>query len=283
MAVPSFTFTPSTFQKLHPAEFFRRFTTEGVRPDGRLLDAFRPTTIHQDVITTANGSAMVRIGGTTAVCGVKAEVAEPKLDTPDQGYLVPNVELPPMCSSKFRPGPPGEQAQSVSEAIHRILKESQVLDLKDLCIEEGKAVWVLYVDVVCVAYDGNIYDAALAAVMAALHNVRIRNPTYQEGIIKVSGGTAATDDNSFALKLARTPLSATFSIFDTTLTVLADPNFTEETISDGQISITLDAESGQLCGVTKIGAASCPQTIMKDCVQNAKSRVKELYKIMNRQ
>ena len=58
----------------------------------------------------------------------------------------------------------------MSEAINRVLKESKVLDLKDLCIEEGKAVWVLYVDAVCVSYDGNIYDAALAAIMAALNN-----------------------------------------------------------------------------------------------------------------
>ncbi|KAF9149467.1 Exosome complex component RRP43 [Linnemannia schmuckeri] len=282
MATPAFTFTPSTFQKLHPAEFFRRFTTEGVRPDGRLLDAFRPTTVHHGVISTANGSAMVRIGGTTLVCGVKAEVAEPKLDTPDQGYLVPNVELSPMCSSKFRPGPPSEQAQAVSEAINRVLKESKVLDLKDLCIEEGKAVWVLYVDAVCVAYDGNIFDAALAAIMVALNNVRIRKPTYQEGTIKVSGGSTANDENSFTLNLARTPLSATFAIFDTTLTILADPNVTEETISEGQISITLD-ETGQLCGVTKIGAASCSQSVMKDCVQSAKKRTQQLRNIMNQQ
>ena len=58
-----------------------------MRPDGRLLNGFRPTTVHYGVITTANGSSMVRIGGTTVVCGVKAEVAEPKLGAPDQGYL----------------------------------------------------------------------------------------------------------------------------------------------------------------------------------------------------
>ncbi|KAF9084147.1 Exosome complex component RRP43 [Mortierella sp. AD031] len=283
MATPAFTFTPATFQKLHPTEFFRQFTAQDVRPDGRALTAFRPTTVHHGVITTANGSAMVRIGGTTVVCGVKAEVAEPKLDTPDQGYLVPNVELSPMCSSKFRPGPPSEQAQAVSEAINRVLKESKVLDLKDLCIEEGKAVWVLYVDAVCVSYDGNIYDAALAAIMAALNNVRIRNPTYSEGTIKVSGGSAAmTDENSFSLKLARTPLSATFAIFDTTLTILADPNITEEEISQGQISITLD-EHGQLCGVSKVGAVSCSQAILRNCLLGAKKRVRQLRDIMGHQ
>lgn len=51
-----------------------------------------------------------------------------------------------------------------------MLKESNVLNLKDLCIEEGKAVWSLWIDVVCVSYDGNIYDAALTSVMAALGN-----------------------------------------------------------------------------------------------------------------
>ncbi|KAF9185441.1 Exosome complex component RRP43 [Haplosporangium sp. Z 767] len=279
---PAFTFTASTFQKLHPIEYFRKFVSQGVRPDGRLLNGFRPTTVHVGVITTANGSAMVRLGGTTVVCGIKAEVAEPKLDSPDQGYLVPNVDLSPMCSSAFRPGPPGEQAQVVSDAINRVLKESKVLDLKDLCIEEGKAVWTLWVDVVCVSYDGNIYDAALASVMAALANVRIRKPSYTEGIIKVAGGEAISDENSFRLKLNRTPLSSSFALFDTSLTLLADPNFAEESISQGQISITID-EHGELCAVSKIGAGSSSQALLRQCVDRARERSKELRAIISAQ
>ena len=34
----------------------------------------------------------------------------------------------------------------------------------------GKAVWAIYVDVVCINYDGNAFDAAVLAVMAALRN-----------------------------------------------------------------------------------------------------------------
>ncbi|KAF9571057.1 Exosome complex component RRP43 [Mortierella alpina] len=279
---PAFTFSASTFQKLHPTEFFRKFASQGVRPDGRLLNAFRPTTVHYGVITTANGSAMVRVGGTTVVCGVKAEVAEPKLQTPDQGYFVPNVDLSPICSSAFRPGPPSAQAQVVSESIDRVLKESKVLDLKDLCIEEGKAVWALWVDVVCVSYDGNIYDAALTAVMAALANVRIRKPTYDEGVVKVSGASDINDDNSFKLKLARTPLSSTFALFDTSLTLLADPNDSEEAISEGSISVTMD-EQGQLCAVSKIGAGSSSQSLLKQCIERARERATELRAIMSQQ
>ncbi|KAI8877705.1 hypothetical protein K501DRAFT_197623 [Backusella circina FSU 941] len=63
---------------------------------------------------------MVRLGGTTVVCGVKAEVCEPAIDTPNKGYLVPNVELSPLCSPKFKQGPPGEKAQVVSQFIHQL-------------------------------------------------------------------------------------------------------------------------------------------------------------------
>lgn len=38
-------------------------------------------------INTADGSALVRMGGTTIVCGVKAEIAEPDLEKPDEGFL----------------------------------------------------------------------------------------------------------------------------------------------------------------------------------------------------
>jgi hypothetical protein len=56
--------------------------------------------------------------------------------------------------------------------------------------------------------------------------VRIRNPTYEEGIVKVSGAEEDLNaDNSFTLKLARTLSSATFALFDTNLVALADPNF----------------------------------------------------------
>ena len=38
-------------------------------------------------ISTAEGSALVRMGDTTVVCGVKAEIAEPELDRENEGFL----------------------------------------------------------------------------------------------------------------------------------------------------------------------------------------------------
>jgi exosome complex RNA-binding protein Rrp42 (RNase PH superfamily) len=38
-------------------------------------------------ISTANGSALVRMGETTIVCGIKAEIAEPNMATPNEGFI----------------------------------------------------------------------------------------------------------------------------------------------------------------------------------------------------
>ncbi|KAI9299273.1 ribosomal protein S5 domain 2-type protein [Cunninghamella echinulata] len=160
------------FSRIQPHEYVRRFIDQKVRPDGRLLDRFRSTLITTNVITTANASAMVRLGGTTVVCGIKAEVAEPKIDQPKQGFFVPNIELSPLCSAKFKPGPPSEQAQTISETIYQLFTKSNILPLTNLCIEEGKAVWVLYADIVCLNYDGNILDASLLALVAALKHCK---------------------------------------------------------------------------------------------------------------
>ena len=45
-----------------------------------------------------------------------------------------------------------------------------MLPLDTLCISPGRAVWCLYVDATCLNYDGNAFDAALVAIMAALEN-----------------------------------------------------------------------------------------------------------------
>lgn len=97
----------------------------------------------------------------------------PKNDTPDHGYIVPNVELSPLCSSKFRPGPPSEQAQILSKLIDIIISNSSALDLKDLCIYRGKLVWVLYCDILCLNYNGSVIDVCTGAAIAALKTCKL--------------------------------------------------------------------------------------------------------------
>jgi exosome complex component RRP43 len=108
---------------------------------------------------------------------------------------VPNIDLPAICSPKFKPGPPSDEAQVLSDRLHEVLirylpvrrtyppvthgdDSSSAIPTSSLVIEPGKAAWVLYVDATCVNYDGNLFDAALIAMVAALKNSAFLTKTY---------------------------------------------------------------------------------------------------------
>lgn len=95
----------------------------------------------------------------------------------------------------------------------------------------------------------------------------------------MSGTESLDDENSFKLNLNRTPLSSSFVLFDTSMELLADPNFAEESICEGQISVTVD-EEGQICALSKVGGGSSSQSILRLCVDQAKERSKELRALM---
>nr|XP_020634091.1 exosome complex component RRP43-like isoform X3 [Pogona vitticeps] len=75
------------FRTVEPLEYYRRFLKENCRPDGRDLGEFRTTTVNIGSITTADGSALVKLGNTTVVCGIKAEFATPPADASNRGYI----------------------------------------------------------------------------------------------------------------------------------------------------------------------------------------------------
>lgn len=121
-----------------------------------------------DSIGTADGSAIVKVGNTTAVCGIKAELARPTPNNPEHGIVVPNIELTPACSPKIRPGAPSEEAQVATRMLTELLSNSECLDLAELCVVRERLVWVLYCDIVCLDHDGSLLDVAAIALIAAL-------------------------------------------------------------------------------------------------------------------
>jgi exosome complex component RRP43 len=94
----------AAYKRLYPHEYYAKFIAEDARPDGRPLGRARPMSVAKGVVTTANGSALVKVGRTSVLAAVKLEPVAPELDTPGEGMLEVNVELPPMCSAATRPG-----------------------------------------------------------------------------------------------------------------------------------------------------------------------------------
>ena len=79
------------FQRLYPDQYLAKFVAQGVRPDGRALALPRATSIGLGVVTTADASALVKIGSTSVLAGAKCEVMPASADELDKGRLTVQV------------------------------------------------------------------------------------------------------------------------------------------------------------------------------------------------
>lgn len=62
------------FKRLYPNEYYAKFISKSLRPDGRPLGGARATTIGIHPLESTNSSALVKIGNTTAMAGIKLQV-----------------------------------------------------------------------------------------------------------------------------------------------------------------------------------------------------------------
>ncbi|XP_046852927.1 exosome complex component RRP43-like isoform X2 [Xenia sp. Carnegie-2017] len=265
------------FKTAQPLEYYRKFLSENIRPDGRDLLQFRNTVVNIGSIATAEGSCIVKLGNTTVVCGIKAELANPKSDYPKWGFIVPNIDLSALCSPRFRPGPPSEQAQVISQFIADTISNSKMIDLEALCIMEGQLVWCLYVDLVCLNYDGNIVDASIIAMLGAIYNTRL----YEIFIDEEKNVPVPSDEKQRSLIVKEVPVASTFAVIDNSLApiLIADPTDDEESLASGVITIVATTEN-KLCSLHKPGGRPLPAATLRHCIEEAKKRAKNVHNLI---
>ena len=110
----------AAYKRLYPHEYYRKFLAEETRLDGRPLARARDVSVANGVVTSADGSALVKIGRTTALAAAKLEPAPPEPTAPDVGVVEVTVELPPMCAASARPGRPTEESQRCARRLSLI-------------------------------------------------------------------------------------------------------------------------------------------------------------------
>ncbi|XP_058831395.1 exosome complex component RRP43-like [Topomyia yanbarensis] len=262
-----------TYKKIHPVKYYKDHLENNIRPDGREIGDLRPLAINFGSIGTADGSAIVKIGNTTVVCGIKAELAPPKPVEPETGFLIPNIEISPLSSPKYRPGPPSEEAQVYSCSLADAILNSGCVNLKDLCITKEKLVWALYCDLICLDHDGCVFDASVIALVAALHTLKLpkikHNPDTDEREV-------LEDEDRTVLALSSIPVTTSFAVFCGTIT--ADPTAEEEDLATSTITITICDST--LSYINKSGGDPLEQDLLDQCIANAMKREKSVRSLI---
>lgn len=214
--------------------------------DRKLTDYRTPITIEGDISWTAEGSAKVQIGETVVMAGVKLAIEKPYNDTPDEGGIMINAELLPLSGEEYEAGPPGIKAVELARVIDRGIREAKAIDMKKLCIEPGEKAWFVIVDIITLNDDGNLFDAAGLAVVAALKSAKFPVVDQETGAIDYKQKT----DQS--LPLTKEPISVT--VYKVNGKLLVDPTHQEEDAYDARLTVAAD-NKGTLSAMQKGGSA----------------------------
>jgi exosome complex component RRP42 len=215
--------------------------SKGKRLDGRGLDEMRKLEIKTGLIEKANGSAMVSLGNSQVIAGVKVDKGTPFPDTPDKGLLIVGAEVLPMAAADLEAGPPNESAIELARVVDRGVRESEMMDLGSLCIKEGKSVYAIFVDVNILNVDGNLFDATSYAVVSALLTAKMPKFVLEGDEVKNSG-------EMIPVPVQKIPISVTMASINQTLII--DPTSEEEAVMDARITLTTE-DGGFICAGQK--------------------------------
>jgi exosome complex component RRP42 len=240
------------------------------RLDERGLDDYREIKIEQGLIEKAEGSARVLLGKTEVLVGVKVETGTPFPDTPNDGVMTVNAELVPLASPNFEPGPPDENSIELARIVDRGIRESKAIDTEKLCIEPGKKVFVVFVDIYVLNHDGNLIDASALAAVSALLNTKIPNYEVKDGEVVIKQGYTP-------LPMKSRPITVTLGKINGKLIV--DPWLEEEQVIDARLTMAFNDE-GNICAIQKGCAGNFTQQQILEGMKLAQKKAAELRKQM---
>lgn len=241
------------YKKLCPADYLSGLLRETQRrSDGRTIADARPLKIEHGTVTTADSSAMVRLGNTLVVCGVRCEVAEWAASAPNAGFFVVNADVSPLCSAAYAAIDGPQQASDASQRISSQLAAvfERCIDTQQLAIcPEQRLVWAIYADVTCCNDDGACFSASCIALTAALSRLQLR-PVSQnsEGLVVWEEDNG--NPNSKPLILNHFPVALSFGVFAGQL--LIDVTDFEEANANLSGHICICSKSNAILGFTTV-------------------------------
>lgn len=249
---------------------------DNFREDGRGCEDYRQMDLETGLMSNTSGSARLRLANTEILVGVKAELEEPKPDTPDRGRLEFFVDCSANATPKFEGRGGEELATEITNLLYRAYSSDTVLDVKSLCLQQEKLCWVLYVDVLLLECGGNLFDAASIAVKSALFNTKIPSVsvTQEEG-----GETEldVSDDPYNAKRLDVTSAPCVITLSKIGQSHAVDATQKEEACCLARLMMAV-TEAGTVTAMVKEGSGSLDPDSVAEMMQSGKKIGQSLNK-----
>lgn len=162
----------------------------------------------------------------------------------DKGIFICTAELLPLSHPTVETGPPGPDVIELARVVDRGIRESHMIDLSQLVIEQDKSVVGVFADNVVVDYDGNLFDACSYAATASL--LSSKTPKWNF----VNDAPTLVEDKDSPVPITTIPVSVTLGKIGNH--IIVDPNGDEWASMNARVTITSDSD-GNICALQKGG------------------------------
>lgn len=201
-------FPPDVLARLAPQQYLSRFLEKDLRPCGRGLGEMRQMEVQQgnkELIKGALGSAVVRCGETTVICGILGGFT----DLAKEGGVYPNVKIHRMG----RTGIPTVEEMCLTQKLQELIDAAQIprtnfkIDVSDT-LHDSRQELALRANIQVLSRSGPCLDACWAALVAALEDTSIPPFAMDEKTLK----TEPTEGEGRPLELPVTLATQSYNI-----------------------------------------------------------------------
>ncbi|KAI9274273.1 ribosomal protein S5 domain 2-type protein [Phascolomyces articulosus] len=249
-------------------EFVLAALKEKRRVDGRGIYDVRSVQI---TFGADYGQVEIQLGRTRVAAKVSAKVERPRNDKPTEGMLFFNTEISPMACPTFDSGSRSEEEVLISRIIEKSLRRSRAIDTEGLCIVAGEKVWEIRVDLHFLDHDGNLVDCAGIAAITALSHFRRPDVTVVGEEVTIH---PIDQRNPVPLSIHHIPICVSFAFFDEGQFLVVDPNYLEERVKKGDMTVTMNIHK-EICALSKAGGIPLEMDQVLRCSQIALIKVTE--------
>jgi exosome complex component RRP42 len=139
-----------------------------------------------------------------------------------------------------------------------------MIDLEKLCIEPGKKVWINFVDIYVLDFDGNLFDACSLGAVAAIKSAIV--PAKANGL-----------GEDYPMPTTCTPISVTSLQIENSL--LVDPTLDEEKVATARLTVTTD-DNGDLRAMQKGLSGALTLEQVKTAIETSRRLGIEIRKLI---
>lgn len=257
-------------------DYLVQLARDGKRHDGRGFDEFRSVNIRTRYIQQAEGSARVQLGDTDVIVGVKLNTGTPYADSPNDGTMTTSAELRPMATSDFEIGPPSQGSIEVARVVDRGIRESKSIDFAKLCIKPGEKIWMTWLDMHAVDYDGNLFDASSLGCIAALMTATVPASKLPAADLAKLGLPPMQD---FPMPVKEVPVMTT--AIKVGGQILFDPTSIEEKVGGPRLSVSYDRD-GNIRAMQKGLGGSFTADEVREIVRRGSQHAQNLRQIVEK-